>query len=245
MRALTSRITTVLVRRAITLISLIAVCIACSTSKSAVPQPQLTENRSLSQSPTPVTSSSLQETVPCTLKLPEAPPLNGLKLGMTPEQVLALFPGSKDEPELRSALSTSPGRFGNSSFLITPSKYASAEQYKGISRFTFSFLDGHVSNFTISYNGPEWPDIDKFIENFVEGKHLPPADQWAPYEGVNQMKTLTCNGFSIQIFAGGEGGSSNYVLVEDLEADKKLKERRKKARQQASPQPAATPTPSR
>jgi hypothetical protein len=247
MTALKSRITNLVVHRAVILISLIAVCITCSTSKSAGPQSQLAENKSpLSQSPAQVSSSPIQESGPCTLKVSEAPVLNGLKLGMTPEQVLALFPGSKDDPELRSTLSTPPGRFGNSSVLITPSKYGSAAQYKGISRLTFSLLDGHVSNFTISYNGPEWPDVDKFIQNFVEGKHLPPAGEWAAYEGMNtQMKTLTCNNFSIQIFAGGEGGSSNYVLVEDLEADKKLKERRKKAREQASPPPTTAPTPSR
>jgi hypothetical protein len=246
MKALKSRLTNLVMRSGVILISLIAVAIACSTSKSAGPQPQLAENSSLSQSPTPVTTSSpIQESGPCTLKVSEAPVLNGLKLGMTPEQVLALFPGSKDDPELRAALSTPPGRFGNSSFLITPSKYGNAAQYKGISRFTFSLLDGHLSNFTISYNGPEWPDVDKFIQKFVEGKHLPSGEQWVPYEGMStQMKTLTCNNFSIQVFAGGEGGNANYVLVEDLEADKKLKERRKRAREQASPPPTATPTPS-
>jgi hypothetical protein len=34
------------------------------------------------------------------------------------------------------------------------------------------------------------------------------------------------------------------AVVEDLEADKKLKDRRKKAREQASPTPAPTSTPS-
>jgi hypothetical protein len=217
------------------LISLIAVSIACSTSRSAGPQPQLTENRLLSQSSTPVTSSAVQESGACTIKLSEAPVLNGLKLGMTPEQILVLFPGSKEDPELRSALSAPPGRFGNSTFMITPSKYGSAANYKEISQLSFSLLDGHVSNLTIYYTGPQWPDVDKFIEKFSEGKRLPPPDQWKPYEGMDQMKTLVCNGFSIQIFAGKEGGSQNYVLLEDVEADKTLKERRKKAREQASP----------
>jgi len=217
-------------------ISLIAVSIACSTSKSAGPQPQLTENRLLSQTPTPVPSSAPQESSACTLKLSEAPVLYGLKLGMTPEEILARFPGSKDDAELRSALAAPAGRFGNSTLLITPSKYGSAEDYKEISRITFSLLDGRVSNFTISYKGPEWPHVDKFIENFANGKNLLPADRWEPFSGMDtQMKTLTCNGFSIRIFAGGEGGSLNYVLLEDLDADKKLKDRRKKAREQASP----------
>lgn len=160
-----------------------------------------------------------------------------MKLGMKVEEVLALFSGSNQDAELRATLAKPPSRFGNSTFLITPSKYRNAVDYKGVSRLTVSLLDGLVSNFTINYNGPQWPDVDKFIEKFVEGKDLLPSDQWEPYEGMpTQMKTLTCNGFSIRLFAGGEGGSLNYVLVEDLEADKKLKERRKKAREQPSPQ---------
>ena len=236
MKALKSRITNLAVRRTVILITLIAVSIACSTSKSAGPQPQLATNRLLSQSPTPSASPAAQESGgPCTLKLSEAPVLNGLQLGMTPEQILALFPGSKEDPEIRTALSAPPGRFGNSALMITPSKYRSAANYKEISRVSFSLLDGHVSNLTIHYTGTQSPDVDKFIEKFSEGKKLPPADQWKPNEGMDQMKTLQCNGFSIQIFAGGEGGSLSYVLLEDVEADKKLKDRRKKAREQASP----------
>lgn len=236
MNALKSRITNPVSRWAVILISLITVSMACSTSKSAGPQPQLTENRLVSQSPAPVPSSAPQEGGACTLKLSEAPVLNGLKLGMTPEEILALFPGSKDDAELRSALAAPPGRFGNSTFLITPSKYGSAADYKEISRITFSLLDGRVSNFTITYNGPEWPHVDKFIERFGNDKNLLPANQWEPVSGMDQMKALTCKGFSIRIFAGGEGGSLNYVLLEDLDADKKLKDRRKKAREQATPQ---------
>jgi hypothetical protein len=157
---------------------------------------------------------------------------------MTEAEVLAVFPGSKDDAELRSALAKPRGPLGNSSFLLIPSKYESPSDYKGVSRVTFSMLDGRVSSFTINYNGPEWPNVDKFVEKFVEGKDLPSAEQWEPYAGMeNQMKTLTCTDFSIRVFNGGEGGTQNYVLVQDLEADKKLKERRRKARESASPSP--------
>ena len=229
---------------ALILVVLIGISIACSTLKSAGhPQDQLTQNQLTTQSPTPV-STSAQESGTCTLKISEAAAIEGLKLGMTVDEILALFPGSKEDPALHTAVSGPPGRFGNSSLTLTPSKYGTAAKYKGISRLTFSVLDGRIYNFTVSYNGPQYPDVDKFIEKFSEGKNLPPPDQWEAYAGMNtQMKTLTCNGFSIRIFAGGEEGSLNYVLVEDLEADKKLKDRRKKAREQASPTPTPTSTP--
>ena len=49
------------------------------------------------------------------------------------------------------------------------------------------------------------------------------------------MKTLKCTNFEIRVFAGGEGGNLNYVFVRDLDADKKLKDRRAKAREKATP----------
>ena len=234
-----SRVTKALPRVAQGFIVLVAVSIACSASKSASSPAQLPVNQAISvPSTTPITTSSVPQPATCTLKLSEAPLINRLKLGMSVDEILAVFPGSKDDAELRTALSKPRGPHGNSSFLLTPSKYGSAADFKEVSRVTFTMLDERVSGFTVYYNGPEWPHVDKFVEKFVEGKSLPAADQWEPYAGMeNQMKTLTCTDFSIRVFTGGEGGNQNYVLVQDLEADKKLKERRRKARESASPSP--------
>jgi hypothetical protein len=156
---------------------------------------------------------------------------------MIPDEVLALFPGSKQDPEVTAKIPAAPGRFGFSSFSITPAKYGKDEEFKQVTQISVNLLDGKVSAFTINYSGPAWPHVDKSVENFVEGTSLPPANQWEAYSGLNdQMKTLTCADFSIRVFAS-PGGNPNYVVVQDLEADKKLKERRRKAREQASPTP--------
>lgn len=156
---------------------------------------------------------------------------------MAVNEVLALFPGSKDDEEVKAALARH-GQFGNSSLQITPSKYGNSADFKSINRVSLSLLDGRVLSFTIQYNGPDWSHIDKFVEKFVEGKDLPAPDQWEAYVGMEtQMKTLTCSGFSIRLFNGGEGGSQNYLLIKDIEADNTLKERRKKAQAQTSPTP--------
>jgi hypothetical protein len=155
---------------------------------------------------------------------------------MTSAEVLELFPGSADDAAIRANLSKPPSQFGTSSLLIKPENYKKKEEFAGISQISLTFLDGRVSNFTLNYNGPAWPHVDQFVNKFVEGRNLPTVEQWEAYVGLdNQMKTLTCAEFSIRIFAGGDGGNLNYVLVQDLEADKKLKERRKKAQEQASP----------
>ena len=246
-----SRVTNALPPVALSFITLVAVSIACSASKSASSPAQLPGNQASLNSPvqpsgsqaidpssTPSTTSSVHDRTGCTLARSEAPAIHGLKLGMTVDEILAVFPGSKEDPELRPALSAPRGQFGNSSLAITPSKYGSAAAFKQVNRVSLSLLDGHLSSFTVHYNGPEWPEIDKFVDKFVEGKNLPAADQWEPYVGMEtQMKTLTCTDFSIRLFNGGEGGNLNYVLVTDLEASKKLKERRNKARGSATPPP--------
>jgi hypothetical protein len=159
---------------------------------------------------------------------------------MTQEQVLALFPGSDQDADVRASLARPPSKFGVSSFVLRPEKYGSKETFAGISRIAFTLLDGRVSTFSAGYNGPEWPHVDKFVTKFTEGTSLPSVDQWDPYVGLdNQLKILKCVDFEIRVFAGGAGGNLNYVLMSDLLAAKKLNDRREKAEASATPQ--ATP----
>ncbi len=212
------------------------VSLACSPYKPAGLESLAGNNSTPAQTPSQTSNASEQEKPSCQLTLAQAPVLSGLKLGMTPDQVLALFPGSKDDPEIRSSLSRPPSEFGVSSFVIRPERYESKEKFKGVSQITFTLLDGRVSNFTVGYNGPEYSHVDKFVAKFIDGTSLPAADQWEAYVGMDtQMKTLKCTDFEIRVFAGGQGGNLNYVLMRDLEADKKLKDRRKKAREKATP----------
>jgi hypothetical protein len=224
----------------VVLISIVAfaVSVGCSASRSAGSPAQVTDSPTSNQSSSPIVSSSAQEKAACPLNISQAPVLNGLRLGMTPEEVLALFPGSKEDAELRRRLSEPPSQFGVSSLMIRPSKYESRDKFAEVSQISFHLLDGRVSNFTVSYNGPEWPHVDNFVAKFVEGTSLPPVGQWQAHAGMsNQSKNLICSDFEVRIFAGGQGGNLNYVLMQDLEADKKLKDRRRKAREQASPTP--------
>jgi hypothetical protein len=216
--------------------ALMGISIACVPNKSALSSPA-NSNAPINQ-PSEQTANSTEQSSTCSLTMAAAPVLNGLKLGMTPDEVLALFPGSKDDSEVKSNLARPPGQMGESELVIRPSKFESKEKFTGISQITFGLLDGRVSSFTIGYKGPQYSHVDQFVTKFVEGTNLPPTDQWQAYAGMDtQLKTLTCKGFEIRVFAGGEGGNLNYVLMRDLEADKKLKDRRKKARESATPGP--------
>lgn len=215
----------------------VVISIACSTYRSAGSPSNSNGTLTVTQTSPQANNASAQEKVPCTLTMAGAPEIKGLRLGMTPDEVLALFPGSKDDPDLRAELSKPPGQFGSSSFVIRPSKYESSkEKFADVTQITLTLLDGRVSNFTVGYNGPEWPHVDKFVAKVVEGTNLPAVDQWDAYAGMDsQLKTLKCADLEIRVFAGGQGGNLNYVLIRDLEADKKLKERRAKAREKPTP----------
>lgn len=213
----------------------IGISVACSASKSAGSQPIATNNAA----PTSVqpTGVPAQEKPTCALTMAGAPDINGLKPGLTTDEVLALFPGSKDDVETRAAVSRPPSQFGVSGFTLRPAKFSN-DKFSGVGHITFTVLDGRMSSFSVGYNGPEYPHVDKFVAKVIEGTNLPPVDQWQPFVGMDsQLKTLTCKDFEVKVFAGGEGGKLNYVLMQDLEADKTLKDRKKKAREKASPSP--------
>jgi hypothetical protein len=154
---------------------------------------------------------------------------------MTPKQVLAVFPGSTEDADLRAILSRPPNQFGAATFVIRPDKYESKDRFAGINQISLKLMDGRVYTFRVGYNGPEFSHVDQLVAKFSEGKNLP-AEAWEPYVGMdNSLKMLKCTGFEIQIFTGGPGGNLNYVDILDLEADKQLRARREKARQKTTP----------
>lgn len=168
----------------------------------------------------------------CTMTAAQAPVINGLRLGMTRDEVLALFPGIRADSEVSAQLAQPVGPLGVSNLSIRPEKYASKAKFAGVSQITLRMLDGRISDMHVGYNGPEWKHVDEFLAKFLEGKRLPAAHAWEAYVGLDtQLKTLTCKGFEVKIFAGGKNVHNiNYVQVVDLDAKQKLKERRDKAK---------------
>jgi hypothetical protein len=169
----------------------------------------------------------------CTLKAAQAPAIGGIRLGMTQAQLLALFPGSRDDQELSASLARPASKFGTSNFVIKPQKYASKAKFAGVNQITFIMLDGRVSSFNADYNGPEYKHVDQFVAKFSEGTVLPAPDAWEANVGMDtQLKTLKCKDFEVSVFAGGKlVHNINYVKVRDLTAEAEIKARRAKARE--------------
>lgn len=173
----------------------------------------------------------VKEKAICGLTVAQAPAVNGLKLGLTIEQVLGLFPGSGNDSMIRAEMAEASKKQGLTTFVIQPGNYLSKVLFPGITRINFKFMDGRLYHFIVSYNGPEWKNVDEFVEKFAAGANLPGVDDWSAYVGLDtQLKMLSCQGFEVRLFAGGPGGSLNSVELRDLRAEQTLKDRRAKAR---------------
>src|ERR1043166_1242407 len=107
------------------MILVIGISIACSSYKSAGSQSLPNDTAKSIQAPTPPIDATEQDKPTCVLTMAAAPDIKGLRLGMTPDEVLAFFPGSKDDAEIRSSLSRPPSEYGVSTFVIRPAKYES------------------------------------------------------------------------------------------------------------------------
>jgi Domain of unknown function (DUF6916) len=154
--------------------------------------------------------------------------INGIKLGMTAQQVLALFPGSKDDEEVRANLAQ-PSELGISNLIIRPQQYSSKADFEGISQIILTLLDGRVSTLYVGYDAPQAENLDDAVTKFSKGRKLPPAGSWKAYQGLDdQLKTMKCKDFEISVFAGGKNVNVNYVKLVDMVAQQKLKERKAK-----------------
>lgn len=133
----------------------------------------------------------------CSLKLSQSPAVRGIKLEMKLGDVLAMFPGSREDQIVKNNIVSDESfpRFGVVNVGVAPTKYA-RERFKDIESMYFTFIDEQLVEYHVQYSRPPWPKLDDFVDKVAEALNLPPAQNWAsdaPYR-----KTLDCNGFRIQ-----------------------------------------------
>jgi hypothetical protein len=148
--------------------------------------------------------SSATQSSPCALMLAQSPAIRGVKLGMKTADVLALFPGSADQDDIRNALSRVEEypHFGVVSINFDPSRYSTKERFTGIRNFSFLLVDGRVGQFEVQYLppplGPKWQRPDDFVSKIAEAYQLPPAGNWTADPNIFAWKTIRCDGFQLK-----------------------------------------------
>jgi hypothetical protein len=149
----------------------------------------------------------------CKLKLSQTPAIRGIRLGMTVDQALTLFPGSEKSEDIRARLAQP--NFGGVSTVIYPSNFGSKEKFEGVHSVNLAFLDGELNFFSISYNGPHWGNDDQFATKVAEALSLPGVEFWKPALGG---KAIVCDGFDVVVRLP-MGNSGNTILMRNLEKD--------------------------
>jgi hypothetical protein len=165
----------------------------------------------------------------CKLKLAQAPVIRGIRLGMTVNEALAVFPGAEKDEALRQTLSRV--HFGSSGFWIDPSKYGSKDKFVGVRSVSFGLLDGDLNSFSVEYNGPEFRSSEQFVSRIVGPLNLPGIEFWKGGGGTGR---LNCEGFAVRVQLTPEVGSNTiYVWNLEKDANKIVREREEAVKEEA------------
>jgi hypothetical protein len=168
----------------------------------------------------------------CKLTLAQAPTIRGLRLGMTGDELFAIFPANGREDfdrvqQLKNA-ELHPN-FGYASFQFNPSNHAIKDRFMGVDSLTLGLFDRKVVYISASYsNTPRFDSAGQLMEIITRQFGLPEFKTWPDYNELLQYwntHSLYCDGFTFQVFAGR---SSISISLTDP-TYKKITDERKKA----------------
>jgi hypothetical protein len=139
----------------------------------------------------------------CKLTLAQAPVIRGLRLGMTSDELFAIFPGNEREEFDRTQRLKSaelPPHYGYTSFQFDLSRYATKDRFTGISSLSFGLFDRKVVSINANYSdAPEFDHTGQLIEIITRQFGLPEFKDWPSYSQHVSNPSLACDGFTFQV----------------------------------------------
>lgn len=164
----------------------------------------------------------------CGLTEATAPGVRGIKLGMSVEQVTALFPGSTRRKETKDALANAKAASEVVYVTFEPSD-SGKDQNADVASFSVGFVKGRVIGFSVQYLGPEWKNADEWIAKLSETLGLPGVNNWQPGPSETPNKVLRCSGIEIEAAVEGGGGSIRIRSTQNPnDSQDRAREERKK-----------------
>lgn len=156
----------------------------------------------------------------CSLTATNAPSVRGLRLGMSTDELLALFPGSAKRKEMAAdvekAKAAAGGEPGYLSFY--PATDSGQEQFAGVDSVSAGLLNGQVADFTVVYGGATWSAIDGWVAKLSETFKLPGAQGWVTGPSETPNRVLQCEGITIEAAIQGGSASIRILKTEILKA---------------------------
>ncbi|MEK6304032.1 MAG: hypothetical protein AABO41_25295 [Acidobacteriota bacterium] len=146
----------------------------------------------------------------CTLTEATAPTVRGLKLGMTTQQVVDLFPAVIKRREMKDDIEKAKAGGSEVVYLaFEPAGDGGGDRFAGVASVVTGLQKNKVVDFSVTYVGPTWSSIDEWVARLAEAFKLPNA-LWVAGPSENPNKVLRCSG--IEIEAGIQGGGSSVRI---------------------------------
>jgi hypothetical protein len=168
----------------------------------------------------------------CKLTLAQAPVIRGLRLGMTSDELFAIFPGNEREEFDRAQKLKSvelPPNYGYTDFQFSLSNYATKDRFTGISGLSFRLFDRKVVSIYATYsNTPQFDRPGQLMEIITRQFGLPEFKDWLGYNEYLSNPSLSCEGFTFQVDAVNSSSGSFSISLTDP-AYKKIMEDRRQA----------------
>lgn len=154
----------------------------------------------------------------------DSPTVRGVRLGMTVEQVLVLFPAAIKRKEARPAIEKAKAANSSDTVYMSfdPATDSGKQQFVGVDSVSVGTYKGRVVDFSVLYLGPTWKNIDEWIGKLSEAFNLPGAQEWAVGPDETPNKLLKCSGIEIE---GAIQGGSGSIRIRNTEYLKGMDER--------------------
>ena len=168
----------------------------------------------------------------CSAQLARSLTIRGLRLGMSIEETLALFPGASERQDVKSALANANDHpnYGQARLSFAPGNVSQSvrqTRFEGVSNINVTLFDSRLVSFSVQYPGFEgggysWKNVDDLISKFAETLRLPEPRYWNSNDGYT--KHLDCGELRVSAFASGNGNGS--ITIADDSYVKVVEERR-------------------
>ena len=147
----------------------------------------------------------------CSLTEANSPSIGSLRLRMTADQLVALFPASTKRKEIRDALEKAKAATTTDPVYLSfdTATDGGRDSFPGVDSVTAGVYRGRVTDFSALYGGT-WNSIDEWVIHVSQMLKLPAAKDWTVGPSENPNKVLRCDG--IEIEAAIQGGSATVRI---------------------------------
>ena len=148
---------------------------------------------------------------PCRLERAVAPDYGGVMLGMTPEELARMFPGSEELPRAAAAGATTKPVVASLGMLELGVR---RDQFADAGELVLTFLGGRLHRIDVRYRrSAPWTNIAEF-SGYASKRLAVPTDAWGTVasDALKQSRVLDCRGFSVVVRIDREGPSTLSIV---------------------------------